>query len=233
VVTAEGIQFSSLYKGESLGDSIRVIGQYADIITMRHPEEGSADRAAAVSPVPFINAGDGPGQHPTQGLLDLFTVQKECGRLENLTVAFVGDMKFGRTARSFSLLLSLYPNLRCVFVTPQALRMPEKTLAILAERGVTWNETDQLTPALDADVIYMTRIQKERFSDPNEYEALKDSYILTAEMVRSKQAKVMHPLPRVNEIATDVDALPNAAYFRQARNGLLVRMALLSLLLDA
>lgn len=231
VVTAEGFQFSSLYKGESIEDNTRVIMQYADIIAMRHPSAGSAAQAANVSAVPFINAGDGPNEHPTQGLLDVFTVWRECGRQENLTIAFVGDLKFGRTARSCATLLSLLPNMRFIFVSPDALKQSPETLSLLRERGAVCEETDDINRALDCDVIYMTRIQKERFDDIAEYERLKDSYILTAQHLKGKAAKVMHPLPRVNEIATDIDALPNAAYFRQVHNGVPVRMALLTLLL--
>lgn len=232
VITAEGVQFSSLYKGESLEDTIIVVGQFADIICMRHPEEGSADRAAAVSPVPFINAGDGPGQHPTQALLDLYTIERERGKIDSSHVAMVGDLKFGRTVHSLSILLSLYHNVRLTFVSPPELRLPPSLQKTLRERGTVFTEADTLEDALSADVLYMTRIQKERFSDPAEYEKLKDRYILTASHLRGRRCTVMHPLPRVGEIATDVDALPNASYFRQVRNGIAVRMALLAMLLE-
>lgn len=231
IVTADGIQFSSLYKGETIEDTIMVVGQYADVICMRHPEEGSADRAAVVSPVPFINAGDGPGQHPTQALLDLFAIKKECGRTEHLHIAMVGDLKFGRTVHSLSFLLGLYDGIRFTFVAPPQLPVPAKVTDFLKGRKIAYTETSRLEDALDADIIYMTRIQKERFTDPSEYEQLKNACILTAKHVEGRRARVMHPLPRVGEIATDVDALPNAAYFRQVRNGVPVRMALLALLL--
>lgn len=231
VITADGIQFSSLYKGETVEDTIIVAGQYADIICMRHPEEGSADRAAAVSPVPFINAGDGPGQHPTQALLDLFTIKKECGRVEGLHVAMVGDLKFGRTVHSLGFLLGLYAGIRFTFVAPMQLPMPAKVTAFLKEKKILYVEATDLREALDADVIYMTRVQKERFADLHEYERLKDAYVLRANHLRGKKARVLHPLPRVGEIATDIDPLPNASYFRQAKNGIPVRMALLALLL--
>lgn len=231
VITADGIQFSSLYKGETIEDTILVAAQYADIIAMRHPEEGSADRAAAISPVPFINAGDGPGQHPTQALLDLYTIKKECGRTESLHIAMVGDLKFGRTVHSLSFLLGLYPDIRFTFVAPDALPMPAKVTDFLKAKKISYAETTDLTDALAADVLYMTRVQKERFANASDYEKLKNAYILTAKHVKGKKVRIMHPLPRVGEIANDVDPLPNAAYFRQVRNGVPVRMALLAMLL--
>lgn len=232
-ITADGLQFSSMYKGESIEDTIIVAGQYADIICMRHPEQGSADRAAKVSPVPFINAGDGPGQHPTQALLDLYTIQKEKGRLEDLHIAMVGDLKFGRTVHSLSFLLGLYPNIRFTLVSPKELMMPEKVTSFFKKRNIPYTESEKLEDALDADVLYDTRVQKERFEDPKEYERLKLKYVLTADILKGKNVTIMHPLPRVGEISTDVDALPNAAYFRQVKNGVYIRMALLALLLKA
>ena len=232
VVTADGLQFSSMYKGETIEDTMMVVGQYADIIAMRHPEQGSADKAASASPVPFINAGDGPGQHPTQALLDLYTIKKECGRTEGLHIAMVGDLKFGRTVHSLSFLLGLYPDIRLTFVAPPQLMMPPKVTDFLKEKKIPYTETEVLDDALDADALYMTRVQKERFTDIAEYERLKNAYILTAKHVAGRPVKILHPLPRVGEIATDVDPLPNAAYFRQVRNGVPVRMALLSLLLE-
>jgi len=231
IITADGWQFSSLYKGETIEDTISVIGQYADIITMRHPEQGSADRAASVSPVPFINAGDGPGQHPTQALLDLYTIQKELGRLENVHVTMVGDLKFGRTVHSLSFLLGLYEGMKFTLVSPKELTMPEKVTSFFEEKGITFNQTEELEDGLDADILYMTRVQQERFKDPKEYERLKLKYILEAKHIKDRKIIVMHPLPRVGEISTDVDSLPNAAYFREARNGVVVRMALLAMLL--
>jgi len=231
IVTADGIQFSSLYKGESIEDTIVVASQYCDIIAMRHPEVGSADRAAAVSLVPFINAGDGPGQHPTQALLDLFTIQKECGKIDGRKVAMVGDLRFGRTVHSLSFLLGLYDKITLVFVSPKELTMPEKVITFCKEKGIAFSEERALDAALTADVLYMTRIQEERFTDHSEYERLKSVYTLKAAHLKGKRTVIMHPLPRVTEIATDVDALPNAAYFRQVRNGVPVRMALLAMLL--
>lgn len=231
VISAVGMQFSSLYKGETVGDTINVIGQYVDIIAMRHPEQGSADKAAAVSPVPFINSGDGPGEHPTQGLLDLYTIQKERGSLDGVYVAMVGDLKYGRTVHSLSILLSLYKDVHFIFVAPEELLMPEKVTKVLKEKNIPYTETQRLEDGLDADCIYMTRVQQERFEDPKEYERLKLKYVLTAKHVKDRDITVMHPLPRVGEISVDVDPLPNAAYFRQARNGVPVRMALLAMLL--
>jgi aspartate carbamoyltransferase catalytic subunit len=232
IITADGIQFSSLYKGESIEDTIIMAAGYSDIIAMRHPEQGSADKAASVSPVPFINAGDGPGQHPTQGLLDLYTIQKERGTIDGLHIAMVGDLKYGRTVHSLCYLLGHYTNLRLTFIAPDALPMPEKVTSYLKEHNVPFEETTDLSAGLDADILYMTRVQKERFDDVAEYETLKLKYVLTAEHLKGKSVTVMHPLPRVGEIATDVDALPTAAYFRQARNGVPLRMALLDLLLS-
>jgi aspartate carbamoyltransferase catalytic subunit len=231
VITAEGIQFSSMYKGETIEDTMKMVGSYADIIAMRHPEAGSADRASAASPVPFINAGDGPSQHPTQALLDLLTIKRERGRLDDLHVAMAGDLRYGRTANSLTFLLGLYKNVRFTFISPKELTMPEKVISFLQEKNLRFEETRDLAAGMDCDIVYMTRVQQERFADRSEYERLKDSYILTAKHLKGKTVTVMHPLPRVNEISTDVDALPNAAYFRQAYNGLLIRMALLALLL--
>ena len=231
VITAEGLQFSSMYKGETIEDTMMVVGQYADIIAMRHPEQGSADRAAAVSPVPFINAGDGPGQHPTQALLDLYTILKERGSIDGLHIAMVGDLKFGRTVHSLSYLLGLYKNVRFTLVAPKELVMPEKVTSFYRDKGISYHETESLEDGLDADVIYMTRVQKERFDNAEEYERLKLKYILRAEHVRGRKITVMHPLPRVGEVTTDIDTLPGAAYFRQVRNGVVIRMTLLAMLL--
>lgn len=231
VLTAEGIQFSSLYKGETIEDTMEMVSEYADIIAMRHPDQGSADIAASASRVPFINAGDGPGQHPSQALLDLFTIRKECGKIDDLHVAMVGDLRYGRTVHSLSYLLGLYANLRFTLVSPKELTMPEKVTSFLREKKIPFEETTDIRAALDANMMYMTRVQQERFADKSEYERLKLKYVLTAPMVKGKNVIIMHPLPRVGEIGTDVDALPNAAYFRQAGNGVPVRMALLAMLL--
>ncbi len=226
---------SSVAKGESLNDTIRTVNQYVDVIVMRHPEIGSARQAAGVSTVPVLNGGDGAGQHPTQALLDLFTVHVERGAVDGNTIALCGDLKNGRTVHAG---VELYKHYDCdlIFVAPEALRMPPEITERLRGQGVRVEETDDLEAALGrADVLYMTRIQKERFEDPGEYERLKGSYVLTREMVEraNPDVTVMHPLPRVSEITTDVDELPGAAYFRQARNGVPVRMALLALVLGA
>ncbi|MEQ1849486.1 MAG: aspartate carbamoyltransferase [Candidatus Peribacteraceae bacterium] len=231
VITTEGVQFSSLYKGETIEDTMTMVSQYADIIAMRHPEQGSADRAVTTSQVPFINAGDGPGQHPTQALLDLFTIKKELKEIDGIHVAMVGDLLYGRTVHSLSFLLGLFENVRFTLVSPKELPMPEKVTSFYKDKGLAYEEKDDIKDALDADVIYMTRVQKERFKDEKEYDRLKLKYVLTGGMLKGKKGIVMHPLPRVGEIATDVDFLPNAAYFRQASNGVPVRMALLAMLL--
>jgi aspartate carbamoyltransferase catalytic subunit len=224
---------SSVAKGESLNDTIRTVNQYVDVIVMRHPEIGSAKQAAEVSTVPVLNGGDGAGQHPTQALLDLFTIHAERGEVDGNTIALCGDLKNGRTVHAG---VELYKHYDCplIFVAPEALKMPPETTEGLREEGVPVNETSDLEVGLgEADVLYMTRIQKERFDDPAEYERLKGSYVLTREMVErvNPEVTIMHPLPRVNEITTDVDDLPGAAYFRQARNGIPMRMALLALVL--
>jgi aspartate carbamoyltransferase catalytic subunit len=231
IITAEGVQFSSLYKGETLEDTMRMISQYADIAALRHPEQGSADRAATACTIPLINAGDGPGQHPTQALLDLFTIQKECGTIDGLRVAMVGDLRYGRTVHSLVYLLGLYKKIHFTFVSPLELTIPDKIRSFLEEKKLPFTESQDIAAALTGDVLYMTRVQQERFADKSEYERLKLRYVLTADLLKGKKTVVLHPLPRVGEIATDVDALPNAAYFRQAGNGVAVRMALLAMLL--
>jgi len=231
VTTAVGMQFSSLYKGETIEDTMMIVGQYADIIVMRHPDKGSADIAASASPVPFINAGDGPGQHPTQGLLDLYTILKERKKLDGIHITMVGDLKFGRTVHSLSFLLGLYNDVTFTLVSPKELTMPPKVTSFFKEKGIEYTETEELEAGLDADIIYMTRVQEERFEDKSEFERLKLKYILEAKHVKDRDITVMHPLPRIGEISEDVDPLPNAAYFRQARNGVPLRMALLAMLL--
>ncbi len=231
VISAEGMQFSSMYKGETIEDTMKMVSQYADIIAMRHPEQGSADRAASASLVPFINAGDGPGQHPTQALLDLYTIQKERGTIDGISIAMVGDLRYGRTVHSLCYLLGLYKDIRFTFIAPPELPMPEKVTTYLAEKGLTFVEKDSISDGVDCDVMYVTRVQQERFADKSEYERLKLKFVLEAKHLKNKNVTVMHPLPRVGEIAADVDALPNAAYFRQAGNGVPMRMAILAMLL--
>ncbi|OLB94365.1 MAG: aspartate carbamoyltransferase [Chloroflexi bacterium] len=227
-------EFSSAAKGETLEDTIRIVSGYADVIVLRHSEEGAARRAAAVSGVPVINAGDGPGQHPTQALLDLYTIRDELGRIDGVRVALVGDLANGRTVRSLTYLLSKFKDVKVWFVAPPQVAMRDDLKAHLDEHHVPWVETADLDSVLpDVDVVYMTRIQKERFADPEVYNALKGVYRIDgAALARMrKYAILMHPLPRVDEIAPEVDADPRAAYFRQARNGLHIRMALLDRLL--
>ncbi|HVB76628.1 MAG TPA: aspartate carbamoyltransferase [Candidatus Nitrosotalea sp.] len=227
--------FSSAAKGETLEDTIRIVSGYADVIVLRHYEEGAARRAAEVSEVPLINAGDGKGQHPTQALLDVYTIKDELGRLDGITVAMVGDLANGRTARSLAYLLSRYEGVRIHFVAPAAVAMGEDIKSHLSEHGVEWSQTADLEEALGvADVVYQTRIQKERIERGAEYEALRGLYRIDAStMARLRPgAIVMHPLPRVDEIDPEVDSDPRAAYFRQARNGLHIRMALLDMVLS-
>lgn len=230
----QGVQFSSVSKGESLPDTIRTLEQYSDVIVLRHPEIGSAKLAADYASVPVINAGDGAGEHPTQALLDLFTIRQELGRIDGLKVAMVGDLRYGRTVHSLTRLLMQYDDISLRFVSPDILRLPMALMNELIDRGVKVRETHDVADVIEnADVLYVTRIQKERFSDPKQYEEVKDCYEITTElMTRAKKDMiVMHPLPRVGEIHYRVDDDPRAAYFRQVRNGMYVRMALLAAVL--
>lgn len=231
MILAQGEDSSSFKKGESIEDTIKVVARYADLIVMRHPEAGSAERAAAVSHVPFINAGDGPNEHPTQALLDVYTIQKVLGRLENMHIAFSMDAKHSRTIRSLAMLLSQYPGMKFTFITPEELRVDPALLQELKAAGVDCAEASEMEAGLDADILYMNRLQKERFNDGADFERYREKYRVTADMIRGRKALVMDPLPRVGEIATDVDDLPNAVYFDQVRNGVLVRMALLAKML--
>ncbi len=231
VITVADPKTSSTAKGESLADSMRTVEGYADVIVIRHPRKGSAQEAADAVAVPVINAGDGAGQHPTQALLDVYTIQKEKGSLEGLTVALAGDLKHGRTVHSLVYLLARFGT-QLLFVSPSGLEMPVEITADLKKMGADPNEGNDLAAAMrQSDVVYMTRIQRERFEDPAEYERLRGSYVVDMAMIH--QAKpgitIMHPLPRVDEIASEVDTYEGAAYFRQAANGVPIRMALLSL----
>lgn len=233
VIQINNVTYSSVSKGESLRDTVRTLESYTDAIVLRHPEQGSAAEAAAAAAKPVINAGDGPGEHPTQALLDAFTIVEELGRLDGLTVTMLGDLKYGRTVHSLARLLTLY-DVKLNYVSPEILGMPEYVVDEIEAAGIGQTETIDLDVVLpDTDVLYVTRIQKERFEDPTDYEAVKDSYVITADTMG--QAKddmiVMHPLPRVGEIAEEVDADPRAAYFRQMEYGMYVRMALLALVL--
>lgn len=227
------VESSSVAKGETLTDTARTVSQYADVIVIRHPRTGSAKEAADAVPIPVINAGDGTGQHPTQALLDMYTIKKELGSLNHLTISMVGDLKNGRTVHALAELLSLF-KASLYFVSPETLRMPEEITSGLKEKGIEIVETgDMLEAANKSNVIYMTRIQKERFGDLSEYERVKGSYIINRAFLDrvKKKVVILHPLPRVDEIDPEVDIYPGAAYFRQMRNGVFVRMALLSMIL--
>nr|XP_043621935.1 aspartate carbamoyltransferase, chloroplastic-like [Erigeron canadensis] len=236
VLTTENArEFSSAAKGETLEDTIRTVEGYSDIIVMRHFESGAARRAALTANIPVINAGDGPGQHPTQALLDVYTIEREIGKLDGIKVALVGDLANGRTVRSLAYLLAKYNNVKIYFVSPEVVKMKEDIKEYLTSKGVEWEESADLKEvALKCDVVYQTRIQRERFGERTDlYDAARGKYIIDRDVlaVMQKHAIVMHPLPRLDEITVDVDDDPRAAYFRQAKNGLFIRMALLKLLL--
>jgi aspartate carbamoyltransferase catalytic subunit len=232
ISTENARQFSSVSKGETLEDTIRILNGYCDVIVMRHYESGAARRAADISRVPIVNAGDGTGQHPTQAFLDVYTIQKELGHVDNLTIAVVGDLANGRTVRSLCYLLAKYRNVRVYMVAPEVVRMQEDIKEYLSRHDVWFREVSDLRAiAPEVDVLYQTRIQKERFGDRTEdYLQAKGVYIVDGELmsIMEPNAIVMHPLPRVDEIETEVDRDPRAAYFRQAQNGLPIRMALLA-----
>ncbi|MDP3917788.1 MAG: aspartate carbamoyltransferase [Candidatus Woesebacteria bacterium] len=231
VIPINGVEYSSVTKGEDLQDTVRTLEQYADVIVLRHPETGSAAIAAEATSIPLINAGDGIGEHPTQALLDYVTVRKEQGKVDGLTVTMLGDMKHGRTVHSLARLLSLY-DVKLNYVSPEILRMPPEIIQELAVKGVQQSEHKNLSEVLgETDVLYVTRVQKERFSDPILYESVKSLYIVTPETLHAGKDSltIMHPLPRVGEISKEVDTYTkNAAYFRQMKNGLYVRMTLLA-----
>ncbi|KAI3754099.1 hypothetical protein L2E82_26239 [Cichorium intybus] len=236
VLTTENArEFSSAAKGETLEDSIRTVEGYSDIIVMRHFESGAARRAAMTANIPVINAGDGPGQHPTQALLDVYTIEREIGKLDGIKVGLVGDLANGRTVRSLAYLLAKYNDVKIYFVSPEVVKMKEDIKEYLTLNGVEWEESKDLKEvASKCDVVYQTRIQKERFGERSDiYEEARGKYIIDTDVlgVMQKHAIVMHPLPRLDEITVDVDGDPRAAYFRQAKNGLYIRMALLKLLL--
>jgi len=235
VSTENAAEFSSVAKGETLEDTVRILNGYADVLVIRHHEVGSAKRAASVSRIPVINAGDGAGQHPTQALLDLYTIHKEIGSIDGLRIAMVGDLAQGRTVRSLAYLLSKYQDVRIYFVAPPLLKMKEDILGHLREKGIWYTEETDLDKVLpEVNVVYQTRIQKERFGDRTaDYEQCRGIYLITSESLRLMKADaiVMHPLPRLDEIAKEVDSDPRAAYFRQAQNGVCVRMALLTMVL--
>ena len=232
VISMASAESSSAAKGETVADTATTVSQYADVIVIRHPRIGSAREAADAASIPVINAGDGAGQHPTQALLDLYTIRKELGSFRNLVVSMVGDLKYGRTVHALVELLSLFQS-RLIFVSPSSLRMPEEITLQLKGKGIEVNETEDLAEASsESDLLYMTRIQKERFEDLGEYERVKGRFIIDGEFLKKLQKKIviLHPLPRVDEIHREVDSYPGAAYFRQVRNGIFIRMALLAMI---
>ena len=232
-ITVADAKSSSAAKGESLADTARTVEGYVDCIVVRQPQIGGAKVMADAVEIPVLNGGDGAGQHPTQALLDLYTIQKERGKLEGQKVAMVGDLKYGRTVHSLCYALSPFDPKEYIFCAPDTLQMPDKIVADMKAKGIACRKSASMADALQADVLYMTRIQKERFDDVAEYEKLKGSFILTRQLIEKgkKDISIMHPLPRVDEITPDVDGLPNAAYFRQAHNGVFVRMALLAMVM--
>lgn len=226
---------SSATKGESVHDTVQVVGCYADIIAMRHPKEGAPLLASLKSPVPIINAGDGGHAHPTQTLTDLLTIQREKGRLENFTIGFCGDLKFGRTVHSLIKALSRYQNIRYVLISPRELQVPDYIREeVFEENNIPYEQVESMEDVIgDLDILYMTRVQKERFFNEADYIRLRDTYILDTEKLKKAKPdmSILHPLPRVNEISTEVDDDPRACYFKQVMNGKHVRMALIMTLL--
>ncbi len=222
---------SSQAKGETWQDTLRTVDGYVDAIVMRHPEAGSAIEAAEIAVHPLINGGDGSRQHPTQALLDIYTIRKELGHLGGQTITFLGDLKYGRTVHSLGYFMQQFGN-KMIFASPDELKMPEEITKDLRDKGADIEETGDVKDALSrSDIVYVTRVQRERFPDQESYEAVKGSYILNNDLMQyaKKDMIIMHPLPRVDEIATEVDTYPGAAYFRQAHNGMYLRMALLGL----
>jgi len=233
VIPINEVKYSSVSKGESLPDTVRSLECYADVIVLRHPEVGASTLAAEYAHKPIINAGDGIGEHPTQALLDLFTIIEELVRVDGLTITMLGDLKFGRTVHSLSRLLSLF-DVRINYVAPEILRMPPETIAELDEKGIPQSEYKSLDGLLaESDVLYVTRVQKERFDSPEDYEQVSGVYVITPETMQHAKSEtiIMHPLPRVNEISMELDDDPRAAYFRQMEYGMYVRMALLAMVL--
>lgn len=232
VIGFSEVNNTSVSKGETLHDTITVISNYCDMIVMRHPVEGAARYASEVSRVPVVNAGDGANQHPSQTLLDLYSILKTQGRLDNINIMMVGDLKYGRTVHSLLEALSHF-KAEFTFVSPPELQMPTEYKMQLYERGISYYETSDIMERMEmADIIYMTRVQRERFSDIMEYERVKNAYILHNNMLAKTKPnmKILHPLPRVNEIATDVDSNPKAYYFHQTENGVYTRMAIMAYL---
>ena len=235
VIGFSGASNSSASKGESVSDTVRVVGCYADIIAMRHPKEGAPMIASMRSPVPIINAGDGGHNHPTQTLADLLTIQREKGSFENLTIGMCGDLKFGRTVHSLIHAMRRYKGVKFILISPEELKVPEYIIQELDHEGIPYEETTSLEDAMPSlDILYMTRVQQERFFNEADYVRLKDSYILNPDKLATakKDLCIMHPLPRVNEISVAVDDDPRACYFKQVLNGKYIRMALILKLLQ-
>ncbi len=233
VIGFADVNSSSVTKGESLKDTIKMVTSYADLIVIRHPTEGAARYASEIATVPVINAGDGANQHPTQTLLDLYSIQKTQKTLENLNIFMIGDLKYGRTVHSLLMAMS-YFNPTFYFISPDELKMPREYLIYLNQQKIKYYEYKEFMPIIsEADIVYMTRVQKERFSDPIEYEKTKNAYVLRNSMLEHTRSnmKILHPLPRVNEISIDVDENPKAYYFTQALNGVFVRQAIISSIL--
>ena len=233
VIPINEVKYSSVAKGESLPDTVRSLECYSDVIVLRHPEVGASALAAQYARKPIINAGDGIGEHPTQALLDLFTIIEEKGNVDGLTVTMLGDLKNGRTVHSLSRLLSLY-DVKLNFVSPEILRLPKEINSELESKGIPIQEFTLLDQAIsESDVLYVTRVQKERFEDPQDYENVKGTYIITSQSLAEAREDLvlMHPLPRVGEISMELDDDPRAAYFRQMEYGMYVRMALLAMVL--
>lgn len=235
ISTESASHFSSVTKGETLEDTIKIISSYADVIVLRHHVKGAAKTAARVSRVPIINAGDGSGEHPTQALLDIYTIQKELGRVDGKSIALVGDLLYGRTVHSLLSFLSMFKKCTLYLVSPQSLRLPKSYTDYLKKQKIVFKEISDINKILGVvDALYITRVQKERFQSQKDYESVKNSYIINRASLKKmkRSAIIMHPLPRVGEIAPEVDSDPRAIYFKQAKNGLYIRMALLHLIFN-
>jgi len=233
VIKMSGTKGTSVEKGETLSDTVRIINQYSDIIVVRHPNEGAARYISEQVNIPVVNAGDGSNQHPSQSMLDLYSIYKTQGKLNDLTIALVGDLKYGRTVHSLVYALSTFSP-KFIFISPESLAMPDYIKEELSRLGVNFKESENLDEVVNnLDIMYVTRIQKERFADLQDYERVKNAYIIRAAQLENvkKNFKILHPLPRVNEIHVDVDALPAAYYFQQAGNGVFMRQSILSTLL--
>jgi len=233
VISMSGTKGTSVEKGETLSDTVKIVNQYADIIVVRHPGEGAARYISEQVTIPVVNAGDGSNQHPSQSLLDLYSINKTQGALNDLTIALVGDLKYGRTVHSLVYALSSFKP-KFYFVSPQVLEMPKYITDDLKKMDIEFNIADQVEEVVnDLDIMYVTRIQRERFADPADYERVKNAYIIRAKQLQDvkENFKILHPLPRVNEIHVDVDSLPSAYYFEQAGNGVFMRQSILTTLL--